>query len=652
MLNLLHQLKTDNHISELSYQFAKLIDRASPSQGENEATHALAVLLAALLSHHVAQGHSCLDLHSAAARHPFGLTGEPLAAIWQKVGVTDPLVWQAQLQTHPAFSDDPNQVAPMLFQHGKLYLYRYWQSEYRIAQRINQSVRCQGENADEALHQSILDRFFSQKDEAIDWQKIAVATALKQRFCLISGGPGTGKTYTVAILLAALQSLQIAQQQSLLRIALTAPTGKAAARLKESISANVAKQNLPRQGIPNHASTIHSLIGIRPESDEPTFHSRHPLPFDLLVVDEASMIDLFVMEKLLHAMKPNSRMIILGDKDQLASVEAGNLMAAFGEFLKLGYSPAHSDYLAHTTGYRIPAQSTQVPAICDSLCHLRKSVRFGEESGIKRLADEINAKQAVRSWQQFTDPTFTDLTLIRYPEPQAFADKTQWTQHCVRLVIDHAVALYRDYLQAVKQRQHDPQSIHIGEIFQRFQQVRFLSALRVGEFGVERLNQSVAEALLRQGLVQFRHSRESYLGKPILITENVPALQIFSGDIGLILPDEQGKLRAYFDSTVDGVPHSVSLSRLPQNEVAYVMTVHKSQGSEFAHTLLVLPLQFSPVLSKELLYTAVTRARKHFTLFGSQAVWTYGVKTENQRQSGLSEWLREEREFNNSLAKS
>lgn len=646
MLALLSQLKNDHHISELSYQFAKFIDRQQQGLGYSIEQQNLAILLAALMTEHLAEGHSCLHLGSAAAHNPFGMAHkrpEWYAQMLQKIGGKSPLEWQQALQGHIAVSSQIEQPAPLLFLGDKLYFYRYWQAENQIAQRIRQAVSFVPENADLSLHKVILDHCFSEPVASEpDWQKIAVATALKQPFCLISGGPGTGKTRTVAILLSALQLKQIEQQLPPLKIALSAPTGKAAARLKESIVANLAKLALPdslKNSVPNQASTIHRLIGIRPDSDEPSFNPKNPLPFDLLVVDEASMIDLFVMEKLLNAIKPTCRVVMLGDKDQLASVEAGNIMAEFGKFLTLGYSAAHSDYLAHTTGYAIPTITPDVPAICDCLCHLRKSFRFNEQSGIKRLADEINAKQAVRSWQQFTQPDFTDLQLIEYPQIQTFADKTQWIQHCVHLVLEQAVALYRDYLHAVQQRQQNPHSMSVREIFHRFQQVRFLSALRVGEFGVELLNQRIAEALQREKLVQFRHSREHYLGKPILVTENVPALQIFSGDIGIILPDETGKLRAYFETEIDGKPHSISLSRLPNNEPAYVMTVHKSQGSEFAHTLLIMPLHSSPVLSKELLYTAVTRAKKQFTLFGNENIWGQAVSTQNQRQSGLMNQL-------------
>lgn len=642
MLSLLSDLKNEGVISELNYQFAKMIDHKQQTEPYTEQQKNLAVLLSALISFHVMQGHSCLRLNSYAASHFFGIQGRKLSRdyhtdILQKIGEISPLDWPKMLSNHLAFSQDPAQIAPMLFQHDRLYFYRYWQAEHRIAQSLQQAVSIEQHNANTDQDRHILDRFFPVQAE-IDWQKIAVATALNKPFCLISGGPGTGKTRTVARLLAALQLKQLEQQQAPLHIALAAPTGKAAARLKESITASLQELNLPEniiQSLPQHATTLHSLLGIRPNRDLPHYHAQNPLHLDLLVVDEASMLDLFLMEKLFNALKPTTRLVLLGDKDQLAAVEAGNAMSELGELLTLGYSEKHSHYLQAATGYQIPSQNAQIPPICDSLCHLRVSHRFDEKSGIGELAKRVNHQQAVDAWQLFTHPNYSDLSLYRYPSATEFSDKTHWIQQCLNAIINQAVLLYRDYLERVKQRVAQVENSSVQEIFAAFQQVKLLSALRVGEFGVERLNQQIAEALRQANLVSFKQSRESYIGKPILITENAPQHHIFSGDIGIMLPDEQGNLRVYFETEHEGKPISLLPSRLPDYEPAYVMTVHKSQGSEFAHTVMIMPLSPSPVLTKELVYTAITRARTHFSLFGDERVWQSAVKSNVQRQSGL-----------------
>ncbi|WGE79602.1 exodeoxyribonuclease V subunit alpha [Actinobacillus equuli] len=642
MLTLLETLKAENHLSELNYQFAKMIAHKQQAYNYNEQQQNLAILLAALLSYHVMQGHTALRLDSNAAQSFFGLEHKKLghdfqSEILQKIGGISPLEWQDILHEHIVFSHSPMQIAPMLFQHGLLYFYRYWQAEHNIARYLQQAVEFPEEFENTDLDKQILFELFPEKTTEIDWQKIAVATALRQRFCVISGGPGTGKTTTVAKLLVALQTRQYRQQKSALNIALVAPTGKAAARLKESISNSFEKMQLTFE-IPTYASTIHRLLGVRPNSDTPTYHVKNPLHLDLLVVDEASMIDLSLMEKLMNALKPSTRLIILGDKDQLASVEAGAIMGELGEFVQLGYSSAHCEYLYKVTGYSLSEQSNVLP-ICDTLCHLQKSHRFSEHSGIGQLAALVNQQKENESWRIFTKSQ-TDLVCIKYPSTTQFAEKRQWVQHCVNLVVEKAVEHYQVYLKLVKQRVSNPNKISANEIFEAFQKVRFLSALRVSELGSERLNQNIAEALKKARLLNFAFSRDSYAGKPILITQNSPQNNIYSGDIGIILPDEHNQLRVYFDTKVENTHLSLSLSRLPEHEVAYVMTVHKSQGSEFEHTFFIMPLNSAPVITKELIYTAVTRAKQTFTLFSEEKVWKIGVRANVQRQSGLQEQLK------------
>lgn len=649
MLELLFQLKQKNRLSEHAYQFAKWIDSHQQDKNYSKTQKELAILLAALLAYHCIKGHSCIRLDSFLATNPFGLSSDNLdeelqtvlsnSTDLQKILKISPLEWQELLQDHIVFSNDPKQIAPILFQHNRIYLYRYWQAENRIAAKMKMMAQDEPIHAQEIeLNKRILDRVFeTDQNDQISWQKVAAATALAKKFCVISGGPGTGKTYTVVRLLAALQLKRLEQSQEPLTIALAAPTGKAAARLKESIEKDIDKLEIPtavKQLIPSKASTIHSLLDIRPNSDIPKHNTDNPLHLDLLVVDEASMIDLFVMEKLFNALKPNTRLILLGDKDQLASVEAGNAMSELGDLLIQGYSENHSAYLSAATGYPIFSQNN-LSTIGDSLCHLKVSRRFDESSGIGHLATAVNEKQAVNSWEKFAK--FTDIEQIAYPSEKV--EHTQWQKECVEQIVQKAVELYGDYLKLVNQRKQNPNAVSVSQIFETFAKVRFLSALRVGGFGVENLNLQIAEALRNAKLVSFKYARDSYIGKPILVTENAKQLKVFSGDIGLILPDEQGNARIYFETKINEQHLSLSPSRLPSFEPAYVMTVHKSQGSEFLHTLMVMPLTPSPVLTKELLYTAITRAREKFTLFGNQTIWESSVKRDIQRQSGLKTQL-------------
>ncbi len=646
MLSILEYFKKQSIISELNYQFAKMIDKKQQKYAYSQQVQDLAVFLSALMSYHTMQGNTALDLNSSFAKNPFNLNykkiDEDIRQLFlQKLANITPLDWQEKLKDHIAFSNNSEKITPMLFQHQMLYFYRYWQSENRIATALKQAVTSEEKIANNDINQTALNHLFSSHlTENIDWQKIAVATALSKKFTLISGGPGTGKTTTVIKLLLALQLKQAKLGLPALKIELTAPTGKAAARLKESISGNLASQNLPeelKKQIPTNALTLHRLLGINPMSDLPKFNKENPLFLDVLVIDEASMIDLSLMEKVINALKPTAHLIMLGDKDQLASVEAGAIMGELGELISYGYSENHCQYLNQITSYNIYPQNNNVPVICDSLCHLRHSYRFNENSGIGHLSSQINAQQADRSWQIFTH--FDDLNLIEYLPATAFDEKAKWIEHNLKQIIHTTLELYSDYFDLVKKRIADPRSVSIEQIFTSFNKVCLLSALRVSEFGVDKLNERIAQTLLQKGLVHFNHSRENYLGKPIMITENTPQSHIYSGDIGLILPDENQKPRVYFETKIEDKYHSITPNRLPSYETAYVMTVHKSQGSEFEHTVLILPLNYSPILTKELLYTAVTRAKKRFTLFGSQQVWQQATRAKIQRQSGLLKQL-------------
>lgn len=651
MLNLLLELKKEKIISDLNYQFACFIESKQKQYNYSEKQRELALLLAALISYQVGLGHTALRLNSLTLSTLFELNAKPqyhllLEKILQKIGKISPLEWQCTLKDHIAFSDSPEKIAPMLFQNGLLYFYRYWQAEHQVAVYLQQAVNFSEKLPNTVLNNKIIQQLFdnhTSPQQDIDWQKVAIATALEKQFTLISGGPGTGKTTTVVKLLLGHQLKQLEQNAPFLQIALAAPTGKAASRMKESIESKLAEENKLSpaiiKSIPMEAMTIHRLLGARPLTDNTKFNAKNPLHYDLVVLDEASMIDLSMMAKIVQALKPTTRLIMLGDKDQLASVEAGSIIGELGSFLEYGYSQKHCDYLNAVTGYQINAGNA-LP-ICDSLSHLKHSYRFGEKIWIGELANAVNEQKINRSWDIFSQyKNSGKLENIRYPETKEMLDKSNWVEKSVKMIVDKAIELYRDYLQAVKQREAQPQSISIKTIFDKFQKVRFLSALRVSELGVERLNIAIAEGLRKAGLVKFNHSRDRYIGKPIMITENMPSNKMASGDIGIILPDENGETSVYFDSLqADNQYHRLPLSRISNYEAAYIMTVHKSQGSEFEHTILILPLSISPVLTKELIYTAITRAKDKFTLFGNEKVWKYSVGTKTERQSGLKEQL-------------
>jgi len=657
MLALLSQLKEKGIINAADYYFAEFIHRKQQPFQYASSIQNLAVLMAALCNFSYRQGNTCILLNQSTEQDLFGLQDYfnervYLTEIQQKIDYVPIAQWQTKLldAQHIAFSAEPlKQIAPLVLQFDRLYFYRIWQDEFRIADYFKSAVRFQHVFLAEQIAQiaPILNRYFHEEQD-IDWQKIAVAMALRQRFCLITGGPGTGKTTTVTKLLLTLQELH----QNSLRIKLVAPTGKAAARLTESIVDAVGRlkqtfstekherEIIENLRIPMNAETLHRLLGVRFFSEETRYYADNPLPVDVLVVDEASMIDLTLMAKLLNALKPETKLILLGDKDQLASVEAGAILGELGRFVNASaptYSLAMAQYLQETTGISLAASERGNP-ISHSICYLQVSRRFGANPEVGALAAAVNSGNAAESWQllqqyQQHQAKKCGVYLTDFARYLTNKEDSQQRKTCVKLIVERAAEEYRRYLQLISQEgQMDEEKVR--SIFAAFNGIRFLAALRVGEFGVEQLNLAIAEKLRQKRLLQFHQEREWYIGKPIMVTQNDGNVGLYNGDIGMYL----GNGRVWFEQGQNSYK-TVLASRVPNHETAFVMTVHKSQGSEFPHTFLILPLENSPVLSKELVYTGVTRTKDFLTVFALQSVWESAVKNPVQRQSGLGQLL-------------
>ncbi|WP_234418480.1 exodeoxyribonuclease V subunit alpha [Dongshaea marina] len=405
-----------------------------------------------------------------------------------------------------------------------------------------------------------------------DGQQVGAAVATRQRFTLISGGPGTGKTTTVVKLLA----LYIEQQRSLGSeplIRMVAPTGKAAARLSESVG--MALDTLPlnddvRQLLPRQASTIHRLLGVVPHQQGFRHNRDNPLHLDLLVVDEASMVDLAMMAKLIDALPRGARLILLGDRDQLASVEAGAVLADIFSFAEAGYSPQQVEWLNRQTGFSLKPGSRSLSPIQDSLCLLNKSYRFDQHSGIGQLARAVNSGSATQL-ESVLGRGFSDISVYSLGGAQLLAQ---------------TVHGYRPYLQRMPDTAQDESRIR--ELLSAYQGFRVLVALREGPFGLNTINQQVEQQLTKAGLIRPEAGREWYEGRPVMIERNDHGLGLYNGDIGICLKDSQEKLRVYFEMA-DGKLRSFLPGRLPEHTTAYAMTIHKSQGSEFAEVLMLLP---------------------------------------------------------------
>ncbi|OIQ25737.1 exodeoxyribonuclease V subunit alpha [uncultured Vibrio sp.] len=488
----------------------------------------------------------------------------------------------------------------------------------------------------------------------VNWQKVAAAVALTRRFAVISGGPGTGKTTTVTKLLAALIT-QAEQVEIVPTIRLVAPTGKAAARLTESIGKAISELSVSpdlKAKIPTQASTIHRLLGAIPNSAEFRHNRSNPLHLDILVIDEASMVDLPMMYKVVDALPDNARLLLLGDKDQLASVEAGSVLGDICSFQQFGYSSEQTQLLQSLTSFDALGAENQATntsqqrvainretytgqGLGDSLCMLQKSFRFDARSGIGQLAKAINSGQASRV-DKVLALEFDDIEM-----------RTLNSEHYNHMLIT-LVEEYGKYLQQIHVSRSDvtqsqqEQMSRAQVALQQFSLCRLLCAVREGDFGVSGLNYRIERALTTKRLIR-PNDELWYPGRPVMVTQNDHGLELYNGDIGICMidyADENRRLKVFFELP-DGSVKSVLPSRVPSHETAYAMTIHKSQGSEFSLTMMILPPDYSPVLTRELIYTGITRAKNRLALYSNLNVLKRGIRVKTERASGLVERLQQ-----------
>ncbi|WP_455820374.1 exodeoxyribonuclease V subunit alpha [Pseudomonas cerasi] len=574
------------------------------------------MLAAALVSRDAGEGHVCLPLDQLHPETFFaGRHAELAQALWQAAG--SPQNWSDTLLAQTAVSGGES-ATPMVLHQQRLYLHRMWQSEGEVAQFVQRQQHVVA--LDEAQVRQTLNRYFGQQPD--DWQKIAAAVALTRQVAVISGGPGTGKTTTVAKLLASLIELSVTAP----RIELAAPTGKAAARLTESLGKTLQELTLDegiRSRFPTEATTLHRLLGALPGSQRMRYHRGNPLHLDVLVVDEASMVDLPMLANLIAALPSQARVIFLGDRDQLASVEAGAVLGDICRCAEFGYSLARAAELARLTGCEVNGrEDASASSVRDMICLLRKSYRFTEASGIGQLALAVNAGEVKRVEQVFSEG-FTDI------HRQALSSSEDYQQ-----LLNDCVTGYRSYLSLLAA------GATPAEVLAEFGRFQLLCALREGPFGVTGLNERIEQSLRQAGLIRrmMAVNGKWFVGRPVMIARNDRALGLFNGDIGIAMLDDEQQLKVFFPLP-DGSIKAVQPSRLPPHDSAWAMTVHKSQGSEFEHTLMVLPNQVMPVLTRELVYTAITRAKRQLTLYADIVVFNAAVKMRTQRRSGLVDRL-------------
>jgi exodeoxyribonuclease V alpha subunit len=509
----------------------------------------------------------------------------------------------------------PGEFAPLVLDKAeRLYLQRYWKYEDDLGRNLQ--ARLRGDpvrDFDQIKLASNLAKLFPAQG---DLQKVAAFVAATSRLCVISGAPGTGKTRTIVLICALLIALAGKRE---LNFALAAPTGKAAARLKETITQTRPSLQLPDaidKKLPTDASTIQRLLGAKGDSPHFRHNAKNPLAADVVIVDEASMIDLALLAKLLDAVRPDARVILVGDKDQLASVEAGS---AFRDICtpgrELGPSVSLAEAFAQCSGENLTDTSSTDMPIHSVVVELRRNYRFTRGTGIAELSNAVNqgdAEEAIAVLKRGGR--------IRWrPTPSAKSFE--------RELLERVLPRFEKFLSLT-----DPR-----EALNQLTEFAVLCALRRGPFGAEMVNARL-ERMLRE-IGRFEGNGRYHAGEPVIIVRNDYDVCLFNGDLGIVLPDTtSGELRVFFRGE-EGDVLNFAPGRLPAHEPAFALTVHKSQGSEFRDALLILPEKDAPVLTRELLYTGVTRVREMVEVWATEQILRQTIERKIERSSGLRDRL-------------
>ncbi len=664
-MTVLNQLLIEKRISLLDFHFGRFIERIA--RESNATDPEILGLTATLLSREQQKGNSCFKLTEMP--YPFALDEEPLEQTesasnsLNRLGSPFPSIdqWRRLLRSAEPLVSDGTVVRPMVLDaQDRLYLYRYFQAEQRIAQKIASMIEQTNRRSIDPDPETLHALFPLDKADTTNWQAVAALCALRHRLSLVVGGPGTGKTATVVKIL-----LLLLKASPRLRIAMAAPTGKAAARLSEAIRDglhSLSHLDLDRSIIPAEVRTVHRLLGYRGMSHSFRYYAREPLPFDVVIVDEASMVDLLLLDALFSAMPDSARLILLGDQNQLPSVDTGHTLWDICEAasLRRPYSAAFRSDCRELLGFepRVGAQANAetdeslAVSLRDSVVELVKNHRFQPGSPLGDLARAVQCSDSDRALCLLQDEAKPTIQLI---SGQTALEDFSLTHEAVRKERDkrdcgpgsraslrRVLEIYLSVVELTTESiaVNEPVEMVVAKAFQRFNSARILCATRYGRYGLLQTIRAV-EAWLLKSEHRITES-DFYPGRPVMVTANDYHINLFNGDIGICWPDEKGRAMVFFEANKpDGSSYfkRLPLSRIPEHQTAWVITIHKSQGSQFKHVAMLLPDESSRILTRELVYTGITRASESVLLCASPEIARHAIQSPTRRHSGLSTFL-------------
>ncbi len=577
------KLKEAKLISDLEVEFARTLLRISPDLSPT------VLVTAVICSFHQTNGNVCVFLDRI---HQDKRIAELLGLLPSHTVDIEAL--QDELRAS-SIVGNPGEFKPLILEENRLYIQRYWKYENELVTWIKERASRESSKLTKEIIETVQEQFKANTSDDTDWQKIAVFLSVLKDFLIISGGPGTGKTFTVRKIIETIQSSDSVSK----RIALAAPTGKAAQRLSESFQ-NGSSEDLGAQ-------TIHKLLGARVDGSF-AFGKNRKLSYDVVIVDEASMLDIRLWIQLIRALPDQTKLIVLGDKDQLSSVEAGAVLGDICQGAENIFSKTLVDTLSECE-VKVDAKEMEEGSLNDCIVLLTKSYRFGANSGLKLLSEAINKENPTLAFEILTNSEISD---VHWLEPDNNTVPAIIKRYCVDVFSKNSKA------SPVQQ-------------FEAYANAQILCAIRKGDFGIERVNKEAEQVIKAKSGIS--RGREWFDGRFVMFTKNDAFLKVQNGETGIFFTKSYSDGKVMVEGNED---RQISVSRVKEYQPAYAITVHKSQGSEFENVVLMLPNEHNPIITKELLYTAVTRARQNLLVVGNWGVVEQAIMQRISRNSGLA----------------
>lgn len=598
MKNLLKDLVKKNIISMTDFVFAQFIS----------STNNIIMLVTACISFETKKGHLFLSVEYFKKNNFFSINNKKIIKKILFILNKNKINWSSEISKHHAFSNG-DIVTPLVYFQKKVYIYKIWKSEKNILQCLYQKKICHQLNLIKI--RKLLNKLFPSTE--YNMQKLAVALSLINQIFFILGGPGTGKTTTIIKIIIAL----IKNTKKNIQIQLSAPTGKATARLIEILN-NDQIFDLYLSPEEKKISllkpvTIHQLLGISKTSDKIFFNKKNPLHLDVLIIDEASMINIIMMNHIFSSIQKHTKLIFIGDHNQLPPIGAGSILKTIYNYSGYGYSSETTSLLKQMTQYSNVYKKENKNNTClisDKICILKKNYRFEKNSGISILSKAIYDEKKEIFFKLFNNSIKNIF----------FYENNNDNQY--QTMINKIIVYNKKYWNTIDQKKN------IQEIITQFQNHQILCIIRDSHLGVNHINQALEQAMYKKKIIKkyfYINHTIWYLGKPIIITKNNQYLNLCNGDIGIAYFNSQKQIQVCFLKDKHQIKY-IPIDLLEHYETAWCITVHKAQGSEFNDVTLILPNKNLEILNQEILYTAITRARKKLNIFSNKKIFITTVK--------------------------